>query len=211
MSNEDDRHSLGLRIAFPFLKIVAWSLFAFFAAPIRVKGAKNVPRTGPLLVFSNHVSNSDPVLVQYASPRLLHFMARRELFTMGLMGRFIRWFKAFPVTQSSADKGAIRRALDLVGSGHAVGVFPEGQLSPDGRLIELLPGAALLVRKTGAPCVCVGIRGVEKMMPYPTATPRWAFTTVTAHWGEPRSFGPDAKAEDILDWIGSELRRLSGQ
>jgi len=211
MDSDQDGHSLGLRLAFPWLRGLAWLLFAFFAAPIRVRGAKNVPRSGPLLVFSNHISNCDPVLVQFASPRLLHFMARRELFSMGFMGKLIRWFKAFPVTQSSADKGAIKRALDLVRKGHAVGVFPEGQLSPNGKLIEILPGATLLVRKTNAPCICVGIKGADKMMPYPTATPRWAFTRVTAVWGEPHTFAPDAEPEEVLAWIASELRRLSGQ
>jgi 1-acyl-sn-glycerol-3-phosphate acyltransferase len=183
----------------------------FFAAPIRVLGRRNVPQSGSLLILANHLSNTDPVLVQYSSPRLIHFMARRELFQMGALGRFVAWFKAFPVKQSSADKGAIRTAVELLKAGRTVCVFPEGQLSPDGNLIPLLPGAALVVRMSGAPCVCVGIRGSNRVMPDPSVVPRWAFSRVTLTWGQPRAFPHDASAEEILGWIDGELRQLSGQ
>ena len=130
---------------------------------------------------------------------------------MGLLGNFLRWWRTVPIKQSSADRGAIKKAIELLKAGEAVGIFPEGQLSPDGKLLDLFAGTALIVRLAETPCVCVGLRGTNKVMPHPSVIPRWAFTTVRAHWGEVRTFTKDTEQEEIMDWIESELRRLSGQ
>jgi len=178
---------------------------------MRRRNANKVPMSGPLLVLSNHMSNTDPILVQYASPRLLHFMARRELFDWRFLGKFLKWWRAFPVTQSSADTEAIRRAIELINEGNAVCIFPEGQLSPDGILIELLPGAHLIVRRTECTCICVGLKGTNKLMPHPKLTPQFAKSWLTANWGEPRKFTRADSREDFMNWLESELRKLSDQ
>lgn len=205
------QHPLSFRIIYPFLRAFAWCLFLCLGAPMRRRSAKNVPKTGPLLVLSNHMSNTDPVLVQYGSPRLLHFMARRELFDWRFLGKFLKWWRAFPITQSSADTEAIRRAIDHINEGNAVCLFPEGQLSPDGKLIELLPGAHLIVRRTECTCICVGLQGTNKLMPHPKLTPRFAKSWLTATWGEPRKFTRNDSREEFMSWLESELKKLSNQ
>lgn len=211
MREVPEPHSQFLRVvAFPVLRAVAWLLLAGFGAPMRARHRSRVPRTGPLLVLSNHMSNVDPVAVQWACPRLVHFMARKSLFEMGI-GNFMRWWRAFPVVQTSADTGALKTALALLADGRCVMLFPEGQLSPDGRLIDLQPGTALLARKSGAPVVCVGLKGTDGVMPCPTQKPRWSGRPIVATWGEPRVFGKDASVEEVLDWVRSELSRLNGQ
>jgi 1-acyl-sn-glycerol-3-phosphate acyltransferase len=162
-----------------------------------------------LLVLANHVSNADPVLAQFCCPRHLRFMARRELFEMGRLGRFIGWFGAFPVSQSTADVGAVKTALRLLHGGEAVLVFPEGRLSPDGTLVELLPGAALLALRSGAPTVCLGLRGTARLMPFPSERPRWAGAWLVGRWGEPRTFAEGTDPEEVLEWARAELERLS--
>ncbi len=204
-------HPLSLRILYPALRTLAWGLLGLFGAPMRRIGAKKVPHKGPLLILSNHISNSDPVLVQYATPRLIHFMARRELFDWRILGPFLKWWRAFPVTQSSADTQAIRNAIDLLRRGKAVGIFPEGQLSPTGKLIDILPGAHLIVRNQPITCICLGITGTHRFMPYPEVRPRWAGTVLTARWGEPRTFDSSVSRKEFLSWVEEELRRLTNQ
>lgn len=208
----DPEHTVGLRMLYPLLRTLFWLIFACFGAFMRRIGTKNVPKKGALLVFANHMSNTDPVLVQVASPRLLNFMARRELFDWPVLGPFLKWFRAFPVSQESSDKEALRTGIDLLERGHAVMMFPEGKLSPDGNLIEIRPGATLLLRRTGVPCICVGLKNTNRLMPHPLMKPKWAgFVWLTARWGTVRQFGPDATSEEMLAWIESELRRLSDQ
>lgn len=206
-----NRHPLSFRIAYLIVRPFAWLVFLAFGAPMRRRLAKNVPMSGPLLVLSNHLSNTDPVLVQYGSPRLLHFMARRELFEWRFLGSFLRWWRAFPITQSSADTESLKRAVELLRDGNAVCIFPEGQLSPDGSLIELLPGAHLIVRRSEPICICVGLQGTNRLMPHPKMSPQWAGCWLTANWGEPRRFTRETSREEFMAWVESELRQLSGQ
>lgn len=211
MASDIQPHSKGAEAVFPFLRGIAYLLFGFFFSPIKIHNSSRVPKDGAVLVIANHLSNSDPVVVQYSCPRLVHFLARRELFEMGLLGKFVRWWRAIPIKQSSADKGAIKAAVELLKAGQPVGIFPEGQLSIDGKLLELFEGTALIVRMSGAPCICLGLKGTNKFMPAPRVFPRWGFCRIEAKWGEVRSFGRDTEAGEIMSWIESELKSLSGQ
>ena len=209
---EDLKPSLSLRLLFPVIKILVGLFLRFkFKAPQKVFRKERVPKDQGLLIFANHISNTDPILIQIACPRLINFLARRDLFARDDIGKFITWWCAFPVTQSSPDTGAIKTAVTLAKQGHAVCMFPEGQLSPDGNLLDLFPGAALLVRKAGVPAICVGLKNTNKLMPHPEETARPAHDTLTATWGHPKQFDPKAKTEDIMAWIESELLTLSDQ
>lgn len=130
---------------------------------------------------------------------------------MGLLGKFVTWWRGIPIKQSSADKGAIKKAIEVLKSGAVVGIFPEGQLSPDGKLIELFEGTALIIRMAQCPCMCVGLQGSNKLMPHPSVIPRWSFRRIEARWGQPRSFSKDSTTEEIMSWIESELLTLSDQ
>ena len=204
-------HPFSLRLMYPLLRVISWLLFRRFGARFVRKGVGQVPRQGGLLVFPNHLSNCDALATQLASPRLIHFMARREIFEMPQYAWMLRWFRAFPVSQSSADLGAMKTALNLLKAGRVVCIYPEGQLSPDGELLPLFPGIAMLARKSGVPCICLGIRGTEDIMPSPMQEPRYQKTVIRCVWGEPRQFASDASQEEVLAWVESELRRLSAR
>lgn len=200
----------GGRAWLPVLRPLVWSVFTvLFGAPVFGRNQPRSMRRGPYLVLANHVSNSDPIVLQLASRRHLRFMARKELFGMGWMGKFMTWWGAFPVSQATADVGALKTAMRLLSEGEAVCVFPEGRLSPNGELVELLPGSAMLALRSGSPVVCVGLRGSTALMPYPSEKPRYAARRIVANWGEPRTFEKGTPSEAVLDWVASELRRLS--
>lgn len=206
---DPEGHPVSLRALYPFLRIIGVLLFWRFGARYRREGVKCVPKTGGLLIFPNHLSNCDPIATQLASPRLIHFMSRREIFDMPQYGWMLRWFRAFPVTQGSSDLGAIKNAIALAKAGHAVCIYPEGQLSPDGELLPLYPGIATVARKAGVPCICLGIRGPEDIMPSPMQTPRYRRTVIRCVWGEPRQFPAEASQAEVMSWVESELRRLT--
>lgn len=193
---------------FPAVCVFGRLLLQVFG-PFRAVDRRRVPRAGGLLILANHISDLDPVVVQAACPRHIHFMAKSELFEMRVLGRVIRWFRAFPVRRGEPDKAAIRRAVELLKSGQAVCVFPEGRLSEDGRLQPILPGVALIARMAEARVICCGVRGTQRVIPYGQMAPRPALSWVSAHWGEP--FDVERDAEAFLVRVNDELRRLSGQ
>lgn len=192
----------------PFFKFVARVIF-WILGPIKARGAYRVPREGAVLILSNHLADVDPVVVQVACPRAVHFMAKSELFEMPVLGRVIRWFQAFPVKRGEPDRASMRHAIELLKMGEVVSVFPEGQLSEDGELQELKPGIALIVRQAGAPVICCGLRNTNKVMPYGKVLPRITWRRVYVEWGEPRQFSKENSTEEVMEWATNQLRQLS--
>jgi 1-acyl-sn-glycerol-3-phosphate acyltransferase len=129
----------------------------------RVEGLENVPKTGPVIVAGNHLHNADPVLLEIAIPRPLHFMAKKELFGLPVISWIIRRVGTFPVDRGKADRSAIRNADGRLRQGIAIGMFPEGTRSVTRSLKAALPGAAMLAQLTGAPVLPVAITGSERL------------------------------------------------
>lgn len=128
-----------------------------------VQGEKNVPREGPLIVISNHLHNGDPLAVAVAVPRPIHYMAKRELFEVPVLGWIIRRGGTFPVDRGAADRKAIRRADATLAQGIALGMFPEGTRSTSGAIKKPLPGAAMIALRSGAPILPVAVTGTERL------------------------------------------------
>ncbi|MGV3618090.1 MAG: lysophospholipid acyltransferase family protein [Fimbriimonas sp.] len=188
---------------------VLTTLFLFVLGPVRVRGAYRVPREGGVLILSNHLSDIDPAVVQYACPRAPHYMAKSELFEVPVLRTLLRIFGSFPVKRGEPDRKALKHAADLLKAGEAVVIFPEGQLSESGDLQEMKAGVALIARlSAGVPVICVGLDGTQRIIPYGKLIPRPAFRTVTVEWGEPRTFDKGTDAQEILNWISGQLRML---
>lgn len=149
-------------MTFKILRIVLLGLTKVLFR-VRISGLENVPPTGPLLVVGNHLHNVDPLLISVAIPRPVHYMAKKELFAVPLVGRVIRVGGAFPVDRGTADRNAIRIASLNLKQGIAVGMFPEGTRSKSRALKTALPGAAAIAQLTGAPILPVAITGSERL------------------------------------------------
>ena len=197
-----------LLIALPLARAFAWLLFIILG-PVRTRGKYRVPKTGGLLILSNHLADVDPVAVQIGCPRAIHFMAKSELFDMPILGSLIRFFKAFPVKRGEPDRGSIKRAVQLLRAGETVCVFPEGQLSEDGLLQGLKPGIALLARMAECNVICCGLRNTNRIMPYGKFLPRPSLHITDVSWGEVHRFGKDAETEQIVAWATAELGSLT--
>ncbi|MFY9233155.1 MAG: lysophospholipid acyltransferase family protein [Fimbriimonadaceae bacterium] len=198
------------KLGLPVSKFLAWLLLLLFG-PLIVRGKYRVPKKGGLLILSNHISDLDPPAVQVSCPRTIYFMAKSELFDMPVLGRMIRWFKAFPVKRGEPDRASIKKAIAYLRAGETVCIFPEGELSEDGNLWPLKPGVALIVRMAEVPVICVGLVGTNKIVPCGKLIPRPAFGGVSATWGEVRSFDRRAETEEIMGWVEGQLRELTEQ
>jgi 1-acyl-sn-glycerol-3-phosphate acyltransferase len=135
-------------------------------------------------------------------------MSKSELFSMKVVGTWMRFWGAFPVKRGAPDRRSLRIASELAKAGNVVGIFPEGQLSENGQLQEIREGAALIVRMAEVPVIVCGLRNTNRMVPYGSVIPRPAFARITATWGEARTFSKDSSNEEIAAWMESELRRL---
>lgn len=129
-----------------------------------VVGEENVPRAGPVLLVSNHISFLDPPAIGDASPRRVVFMAKAELFRHPLLAFLLRGVDCFPVRRGESDVAAFRTTLARLKEGRVVCIFPEGTRSPDGTLQPPEPGAGVFATRTGAPVVPVYVFGSDRML-----------------------------------------------
>ncbi len=140
----------------------------------RYEGGRNVPRAGPALLIANHESFLDPLAIGLTTTRPLHYLARKTLFR-GIFGKLLSRINAVPVDQDGVAKEGLRTIIGLLEEGKAVVVFPEGERTWTGNVQALKPGIQLIIRKTLAPIVPVGIAGAFDILPrfrkYPSFSP----------------------------------------
>lgn len=127
---------------------------------LKFKGLENVPPQGPYIICANHTSWFDPPLVGCipVKGQKVNFMAKEELFKLFLIGFFFNKLEAFPVKRNTADRRAIRRALQVLEEGGILGLFPEGTRIKSGDLGKPYHGAALIALKSKKPVLPVAIQ-----------------------------------------------------
>lgn len=145
-------------------KVVRAVLMAILRVAIgfRVVGADRVP-DGPLLVVSNHIHNADPVLTNLAFPRPIHYMAKQEVFKIGVLRPILHFTGTFPVDRGGSDRAAIRRAEAALERGIAVGMYPEGTRSLTLSLQKAHAGVGLIALRSDAPVLPAVITGSERL------------------------------------------------
>jgi 1-acyl-sn-glycerol-3-phosphate acyltransferase len=123
-------------------------------------GLENLPSQGPYIICSNHTSWFDPPLVTTIVPgkHMVSFMAKEELFNIFIIGFIIRRASAFPVKRNTADRKAIKHALNVLANGGILGLFPEGTRIKTGELGEPQHGAAMIALKSNAPVLPIAIK-----------------------------------------------------
>lgn len=117
-----------------------------------IEGLENVPRKGGVILASNHMSFVDSVVIPLAAPRQVFFLAKAEYFTgTGLKGAVSRFFFTHVINAVPVERGSVRAAtasldegLEILTSGRAFGIYPEGTRSLDGRLYRGKTGVAWL-------------------------------------------------------------------
>lgn len=141
-----------------------FKIFLMFLG-LKAEGLHNLPKTGPVIIAANHVSNWDPILVGVALSRPIHFMAKAELFENRLSKAIFTGLNAFPVKRGSADRNAIRQALLRLESGSVLGIFPEGARRKVVPEAGIQSGVAMLAIKSGSTVVPVAVKGTAGRFP----------------------------------------------
>lgn len=188
-----------------------------------VEGVEHMPRSGPVLVASNHLSFIDSLVIPIVAPRQVLFLAKADYFAgRGVKGTLQRgWFTSMgmiPVDRDDtrAALAALDIALEVLARGEAFGIYPEGTRSRDGRLYRGRTGVAHLALTSGAPVVPVGLTGTDRIQPVGTKWPRLA--RITVRFGAPLQFTgrydgvpPGRARREVTDRIMAAIAGLSGQ
>jgi len=164
------------------------------------RGIENIPKSGPAIVASNHLSYSDPILFAqflYLNGRAPRFLGKRSVFEVPVIGKILLAAGQIPVDRESKDATkALEFAVAVVNAGHLIGIYPEGTLTRDEQGWPMIAktGIARLAIITQTPVIPVAAWGPQKVLPtygkIPHLFPR---TKVTHHAGP---------AIDMSPWYG---------
>ncbi len=158
-------------------------------------GIWNLPKTGGVVVVSNHGSHLDPPILGHALGRPVAFMAKSELFNVPILSLIISACGAYPVKRGAGDREAIRNASNRLLEGWATGVFLDGTRQENGRVNDPKAGAALLAARTGCPILPVAIVNSHRAFPKGSLLPR--FVSIHLRAGEIIQPPKTKKREDL--------------
>jgi 1-acyl-sn-glycerol-3-phosphate acyltransferase len=149
---------------------------------IEFHGVENIPSEGACIITPNHATYADPVWITIPIVRRVYYMAWDKPFRIPVFGLLMRMFGAFPVNLDGAvDASAQREAIELLRSGRALVMFPEGGRTKTGKLMPFKMGAFRLALAHGVPIVPVSINGGEHIWPVGQLLPRPGKVTITYH------------------------------
>lgn len=171
-----------MRPGYALCRTIAQLLFiALFRG--RAFNVQHVPRTGGVLLASNHQSFFDPVLATLAVPRECNYFARDTLFANPTLARVISYFNTIPVKRDSADTRALKELMRRLKDGRVVLAFPEGTRTHDGRIGTMRAGMVLVARRVRVPLVPTLIQGAFEA--WPRFRKRPGVAPVLVAYGEP--------------------------
>ncbi|RAH15712.1 MAG: hypothetical protein CMB56_002550 [Methanobacteriota archaeon] len=188
---------------YSFLRLTAGQIFRS-VFPTKFTGLENIPKNGPAIFASNHLSHVDPLFMIAASRRKLHFLAKDE--------HFEKIFTKFVVSSTGQiktvrEKGggdALSTASGVLQLGKCMGIFPEGTRSRKSKPPHIGKGKTGIARLAAShpdirvvPVVCEGTR--EFMKPKSHKFPRF-WRPIKIHFGKPITWN-----EWIIDKNGGNM------
>lgn len=191
------------------VKGLAWPVVRIYLR-FRRYGKPKLPLRGPCIVVANHASYLDAICLGSACPRRLRFLISHDIYRMLRLRWFYFMMGAIPLRTGGADTRALRRALAVLESGGAVGIFPEGQRMKDGTLGEGKMGVAFLASRSGAPVIPAAIVGAHKAMPVGAMIPRPH--RVRVFFGDPilfRAGGERARREELMEFANTLMSTIA--
>ena len=186
--------------AFAALRVINFAARLFFR--LEVKGTKTLTSLKPpYLICPNHQSYLDPFLVcsiyRRDVLRNIFHVGASMYFSNRIMAQLARLINVVPIDPDAQLLRAMRAGAAGVRAGKILNIYPEGQRSFDGHLLEFKKGAAILASELAVPIVPVAIDGTYLI--WPRNAWRLRFAKVKLHFGDPidpREFA--AEEEEVV-------------
>jgi 1-acyl-sn-glycerol-3-phosphate acyltransferase len=132
---------------------------------LQVEGTEHVPQRGGCIVACNHTLGPDFMMLGYAMPRQIYFMAKTEIFAWNpLLTKILNAAGTFPVNRGKGDVAAIHTAVEIVQTGHILGMFPEGTRSRTGQLMRGKTGVARIAMTAQSPVVPAVVINAQRVL-----------------------------------------------
>lgn len=182
-----------------------------------VEGRKHVPKKGPAILASNHLSFLDHFILGSAIRRQIFYISKIQHFERPIRRRLFSAWGVIPLKRGAGDKEAFDKSAEVLQKGNLFAIYPEGTRSLDGKLHKGHTGVARLHLLTGAPIIPVAMIGTFEALPKGQSMPR--FNRCRVKFGAPLDYTAQSKGKEgdraTLRWITDEvmaaIAALSGQ
>ncbi|HUF38060.1 MAG TPA: lysophospholipid acyltransferase family protein [Anaerolineales bacterium] len=124
-------------------------------------GISNFPAAGPGIIALNHLGDADVAMIATALPVQPEALAKVELYDFPFVGWLVNTYGVIWVHRGTADRRALRAALDGLADGRFIAIAPEGRQSITGSLEEGTGGAAYLALKADVPVIPLALTGTQ--------------------------------------------------
>ena len=111
------------------LKVIVAPIYRFIFN-VRVRGKENIPKKGGVLLCPNHISALDIITIGATCPRQITAIAKKELFSVPVIGGLCKALGGVKIDRGGADVGAIKTAVATLDSGKVITIFPQGHRCP---------------------------------------------------------------------------------
>lgn len=160
----------GVNPTFRFWANVLIPVLRLFTKP-DWKGGDKIPKTGRVIVASNHMSYLDVLVFThflYRNGRAPRYLGKSGVFKVPVVGKVLLAAGQIPVEREGKDaKKAVDHAKILLEKGHMLGVYPEGTLTRDPDLWPMIAktGCARLALSTDTPVIPIAQWGSQLVLP----------------------------------------------
>ncbi len=158
------KRSKAFHLFYFFLKLTLAILFKILYR-VEVYGCENIPKSGRVILCSNHLSYIDPVIIVTYFSRHIYFMAKKEVFKNRIFAEIVSFLDAFSVNRYSLDRKAIKNSIEILNSGEILCIFPEGTRSTDGIIKDGHKGVGLIsILSSNSPILPMALSGTNKII-----------------------------------------------
>ena len=148
------------RIVYVFCQSVLRVIFH-----VSVRGREHIPKSGPFIAASNHISFTDPPLVGSLIKREIAFFAKDELFHKFILKDLIKSLNAFPVKRGQSNVSSVKTCLHILNEKKMpLLIFPEGTRIKTGELGTPERGISFIAAQTRVPILPIYVENGERLL-----------------------------------------------